>query len=568
MPKPFIQTLVGLSILLMLPLTSHGALTTSANRAQYSPRDNIILKIETDNPSQSPLDTSPLQSQFIILDQKKMMINSYAEGKRSSMVRWELQLRARKSGYLDIPSLTHIQESSEAFSIYIRSNSPTRFLPVTDMPIILDAQLQLDDNYEQALYLYTLNIYSDQPLAAGYQISAPKIPKAQVQLLDQSAVQIIEIRGREYNVIEQRYAIFPKEMGRYIIEGPIFNGSQQDGNQIQVSANNLEINVRARQDFDSANYWLPASNVSIKESWQKNSIVRVGDIIKRQITLTVDGIAAANLPPLITKVPEIINIQNDKLALTDKTNKNGVQGIRVEQQQIQLLERGEITFPEIRIYWWDTNSDSQKSATIKKQILQVLAGVNGESSIEREIAQNSVTPTETPAVQLATDNISWLLWLLGVLALLSSMGWLFNLRKIKQLNERELEGFETITRTSDSDLDPGPAERHREAVIITSRSSELSSFNAKAELNTFQLLGRACLKNDLFSADRRLMEWANQFWYEQQLETIQDIADIANDPALEPLLIQMQQQLNNSGDQQWRGKKLFHLLNPKNILLL
>jgi len=560
MPKPFIQTLVGISILLMLPLASHGALTASANRTQYAPRDNIVLKVETDNPSQSPLDTTPLQSQFIILDQKKMMINSYAEGKRSSMVRWELQLRARKSGYLDIPSLTHNLESSDAFSIYIKSKSPTRFLPVTDMPIILDAQLQLDDNYEQALYLYTLNIYSDQPLATGYTISEPKINKAQVQLLDQSAVQIIEIRGREYHVIEQRYAIFPTEMGRYIIEGPIFNGSQQDGSQIQVRANNLEINVRARQDYDSATYWLPASNVRITESWQKNPTLRVGDIIKRQITLTVDGIAAANLPALITETPETINIQDTKLALTDKTNKNGVQGIRVELQKIQLLERGEITFPKIRIYWWDTNSDSQKSATISKQILKVLPGINGESSIEREIAQNSVAPAEPPSVQLATDDISWLLWLLGVLALLSSIGWLFNLRKIKQLNESELEGFETITKTSDADFDIGPGDNQRQEPIMPSRGAELPSFNAKAELNTFQLLGRACLKNDLLSANRRLLEWANQFWYEQQLENIQDIADIANDSSLELILMEMQELLNIQAQNRWQGRKLFNML--------
>ncbi|MGB1239987.1 MAG: BatD family protein, partial [Pseudomonadales bacterium] len=163
---------------------SHSDFSITTERTQYSPGDSITLMVESTNPSDSPIDLSPLQQDFIVLDQRKLMINSYAEGKRNSTVRWEIQLRSRKSGAVEVPALNYNDEQSESISLFVRSQERSRFLPVSDMPIILDAQISLDDNYEQAQFLYVLNVYSDQPLTPGYTVSAPKIERARVELLD------------------------------------------------------------------------------------------------------------------------------------------------------------------------------------------------------------------------------------------------------------------------------------------------------------------------------------------------------------------------------------------------
>ncbi len=554
MSQRFLTTLVGLLIFFCLIQPVSAQLSISTNRSQFSPQDNIILEVETTNPNKNDLDISPLHSQFLIINQKKIMINSYAEGKRSSIVRWEILLRARRSGYVDIPSLSYNKEASNKLSIFIKSSNRTRFLPISDMPIILDAQLDSDDNYEGALFLYTLNIYSDRPLNPDYQISKPKLANGEVRLLEQSETKKIEIRGKEYNVIEQHYAIFPREMGRYIIEGPIFNGSQHESNNIQVRANNLEINVRTRRDFENKEYWLPAKNVSMEEQWQKTETLKVGDIIYREVTIKVQGIFAKNLPTLITSNPEIIDIKETKVTLTNQISKQGVQGIRTERQKIQLLERGEITVPRIRIYWWDTNTDSQRSSSIDKKILQVMPGANGESSIEREMAQNKSPTLKPQDIITVSTQTPWLIWSLALFALIATLGWIFNLRKMKNIREQQQEGFEIVTKQP---LSPDPEQNNSSTQILSNTSK---SFNAKAELNTFQILGRACIKNDLISTQSRLLEWANQFWYEQKFNEIQEIASAANDPLLSELLTEMQDLLDSYNTSQWQGKATFNRL--------
>ena len=547
--------------------TIQAQLSTQINRTQFAPRDTIILTIETNNPTQSLLDTSPLNANFLLLDKKEMTINSYAEGKRTSIVRWQLQLRARVSGHLEIPSLSYNDDSSQSLSIFIKSNNQTRFLPVSDLPVILDAQIDKDDSYENALITYTLNLYSDRPLQEGYNISPPKLLKGDVTLLEESEISEVEIRGKQYQLLELRYGIFPQEMGRYIIEGPVFQGAQIEGSQLEARANNLEINVRTRQDFENAKYWLPASQVQISEKWSSNGPFKVGDIIEREVTLTAKGTLAEQLPPLIVENPEIVNILDSQTSLSQILNKKGIEGTRIERQSIQLLERGEITFPSIDIYWWDTDRDSQQLSSIDKKILTVQPGENGESSIEREKAQNQNTPTAPNITVIETEN-SWIIWLLVSLLALSGGAWLYRMRRARRLKETQQEAFnsesneqdDTLNEDADvidNEVDTYEEEENEPRIEPTLNTGE---FNAKAELSSFQALGRSCLKNDIISAHGHLLEWASSFWYEQSFEDIADVAKAANNPAINVLLAEMNGCLDEFEANNWQGKELFSLL--------
>ncbi|NQZ33892.1 MAG: BatD family protein [Oceanospirillaceae bacterium] len=551
------KTIAAFLLFFTLPAQVMAQLTVSANRSQYAPGDNIILKVETSNPADKALDLSPLQTAFILLDQKKMMINSYSEGKRTSTARWELQLRARKSGYLEVPSLVHNNETSEPFSLFIKSSSRARFLPVSNLPVILDAQLSTDDSYEKALFLYTLNLYSDRPLAANYSLSPPKINKANVVFLDSTEVQKIDIRGKEYDVQERRYAIFPTEMGRFVIEGPVFNGAQQGSNQILARANNLEINVRARQDFDNTNDWLPATQVTLTNTWHKTPKLMVGDIIEREITLQIQGMAAADIPDIKIAIPEIVKLLSSDSSLSDKIDKNGILGSKVIKQKMQLLERGELTFDALTVHWWDTNDDRSKIKKIDQLILNVMSGPNGESSIEREVAQNLGVDKHNADITIIKTDSSLLLWALVALTVLSSGGWLFNLRKIKRIKDSQAEAFhDNLAKAHQSP--PAETDKSRSKQILKAASGK--SFNAKAELNTFQTLGRSCAKDDLISTHRRLLEWANQYWYEQKLQSIDEISVIAENDTLSQVLSQMQHLLDTHDVSSWQGDALFEAL--------
>jgi len=567
MSKYFLKYFLSALIFLPISNTIQAQLSTQINRTQFAPRDTIILTIETTSPTQSLLDTSPLNANFLLLDQKEMTINSYAEGKRTSIVRWQLQLRARVSGHLEIPSLSYNDDSSQSLSIFIKSNNQTRFLPVSDLPVILDAQIDKDDGYENALITYTLNLYSDRPLQEGYNISPPKLLKGDVTLLEESEISEVEIRGKQYQLLELRYGIFPQEMGRYIIEGPVFQGAQIEGSQLEARANNLEINVRTRQDFENAKYWLPASQVQISEKWSSNGPYKVGDIIEREVILTAKGTLAEQLPSLIVENPEIVNILDSKTSLSQILNKKGIEGTRIERQSIQLLERGEVTFPSIDIYWWDTDRDSQQLSSIDKKILSVQPGENGESSIEREKAQNQNTPTTPNITVIKTEN-SWIIWLLVSLLALSGGAWLYRTRKARRLKETQQEAFNTESNEQDDTLNEDADVIDNEVDTYEEEESEqrieptlnTGEFNAKAELSSFQALGRSCLKNDIIGAHGHLLEWASSFWYEQSFKDIADVAKAANNPAINVLLAEMNGCLDEFEANNWQGKELFSLL--------
>ena len=265
----------------------------------------------------------------------------------------------------------------------------------------------------------------------------------------------------------------------------------------------------------------------------------------------MQGITAAEMPEIKISSPEIVKILSSKVTLSDSIDEKGIRGTKTIRQKIQLLERGELTFDKIAIYWWDTDQDSQKVATIDKNILNVFPGPNGESSIEREVAQNKAAQSTNENIIIIETESSWLIWALIALSAMTSLGWLFNLRKVRRIKDAQAEAFHQ--NIADKNRKPGNA-------TTGSTTLDNENFNAKAELNTFQTLGRACLQNDLISANRRLLEWANYYWYQQPLESIGDIVTLANNDALAALLKDMQHCLDTHDVAQWQGKSLFELL--------
>jgi hypothetical protein len=70
-----------------------------------------------------------------------------------------------------------------------------------------------------------------------------------------------------------------------------------------------------------------------------------------------------------------------------------------------------------------------------------------------------------------------------------------------------------------------------------------------------------CLKDDLLSVNRRLLEWANQYWYQQDFKELSDIAMIADNQKLTQVLSDMQVLLDNHDVAQWQGEELYNLFS-------
>ena len=76
--------------------------------------------------------------------------------------------------------------------------------------------------------------------------------------------------------------------------------SLSNGKPVVARSAEIILNVQPQPASYSGRAWLPASDLSLSESWSQdlNDEVHVGDAITRTITVEADGLTSAQLPTI------------------------------------------------------------------------------------------------------------------------------------------------------------------------------------------------------------------------------------------------------------------------------
>ncbi|MFC6668836.1 hypothetical protein [Marinobacterium aestuariivivens] len=141
----------------------------------------------------------------------------------------------------------------------------------------------------------------------------------------------------------------------------------------------------------------------------------------------------------------------------------------------------------------------------------------------RSAALLALEPTRLePGLQQALDNSRLLIGLLTFTSLVSSLGWLYTFNHLRLMRR------ESRQQAQEEEM------RRRRKLLMA---------HQMAEKNTFQALAMACQQNNPEVAKLRLIEWAQNFWPDQQIFSGEDISDAARSQALDFLILDLEQHL-------------------------
>jgi len=209
--------------------------------------------------------------------------------------------------------------------------------------------------------------------------------------LDTDKQYVAERDGREYVVHEQNFSLFPQSSG-VLTFGPIelrakveVNRSRSQGlfrptQLLKRRSKPVTLNVKPRPSSTRGQWWLPAKNVVLKESWSTDvTAIDAGDTITRTIELIAQGVAAKQLPTI--DVPNVDGLKLYADAANQSTT-NGDQGL-VSTHEVTwavVPERnGDIEVPAIQVNWFDTESGTPQVAELPARTLSVSGLAENES---------------------------------------------------------------------------------------------------------------------------------------------------------------------------------------------
>lgn len=551
----FKQVLFGLLFLVINHTAAAATITASVDRQQINEGESFQLTLEVKGDPDGDPDFSPLESQFEILGRNKSSSMQIINGSISSRLVWELSLMPKQRGELNIPPIAFGADKSNSVKISV-SRARTSQAGSGAKDLFLQVSAEPTQTHVQAQVIYTIRVYVAANITNA-SLSEPSLSDADavVEKLGEDRRFETSYQGQHYQVVERRYAIFPQQSGKLTIAPIVFNAQMiqtsrymlspfpQAGQTRRIQSKAIEIDIKAKPATQTGNAWLPARNVRLEEEWpQEPPEFKVGEAVTRTLTLSADGLTAAQLPEIPANTPAEFKAYPDQPVLNDQKNDNGVIGVRQEKIAMIATQPGVYELPEIKLSWWNTATQKPETARIAKRKIKVLPAAGGTRPTGNK-PENK--PVATPAGPLtinpaplasAKQNTSAGFW--PWLSLFLTTGWLATLIILWRQRRRNIQAA---------------AETHEN--------------NARQELESRKQLEKkikqACLDDNARAAKQAILTWGKTLYPEKDLNSLNDIGKHLGG-AVADELNKLNQALYSHTVHDWHGQSLWDSIQAYN----
>jgi hypothetical protein len=511
----------------MVASDSYAALTAKVDRTVLDSNETLRAELRYDGQvfTGEP-DFGPLIKDFEVLSNNRQQNYSNVNGKTESYTAWTLELRPKRAGILLIPSLTFKKEVSNAIELRVRAAPSNSSANPGTQPIYTETTVDANTPYVGQQVILTHRLYTSVQLR-DFALSELAIDKAVLHRLGDTQYQKV-INGRNYLVLEVKYAIFPQSEGPLIIPSLRFgayevnNRSQfgvfnNRGNQIVRDTEPKSLEVTARPPQASVDGWMPSTSVTMEQRWSGDiDSVTVGEPVTRTITIRAEGLSGAQITPL--QEPQGNNYRGypDQPQLDEIVTTNGLTATRIESLALVPNNSGEITLPAVELIWWDTNSNKRRVASLPSITLQVSPSENNDiAANNNNVMEGANDAMTTLASDASKPKVSFMTNLsLALNALLMTL--------IVTL----LIG------------------RKRKALAARSQQAALSSDSARLNLKQQLRAIESEAKDDNLMAMREaILRWGKTLFAENPPSTLKSLGDLLGNPSISQLFAQLDQQL-------------------------
>ena len=393
-----------------------------------------------ESPDDDP-DFSPLQANFEVLNQSQSSQMSIVNGRATRHISWQLQVMAKKTGTLDIPSIAFGQDASRPFAVTVTHGAVTG-KQGGEANILLEAEAEPKNPYVQAQVILTLRVLSR--VAFNGDLGQPEVSDAVVEKLDEDREYVTLREGVQFKVNERRFVLFPQKSGRLTIPsvnltaqvggssfGPFYRPSTR---QQRLHSDPIDLEVRPIPAQFTGQHWLPATNVELTEQWQPASLkVPGGEPVTRTLMIKAEGAGVGQLPEMNSMDLPVADIRQypDQPVSRESRTESGLVSQREQKTALIATRGGRYTLPAMEVPWWNTVTDQMEVARLPAHELTVSA-VAGEAaapaaspatpaSVAPDATDQALVTAEPP--NATSDRWFWLALLCGLGWLLTGLAW-------------------------------------------------------------------------------------------------------------------------------------------------
>jgi hypothetical protein len=356
--------------------------TAKLDRTSAVVGETVTLTLQTTDPDQSlDTDLSVLQADFDVLNQRSETQMSFVNGRQTASVRLVITLEPKHEGNLQIPALKLPGVTTTPLSLKV--SPPPQLAPGQAEPVFIEVTVQPDSGPYYVLSQVSLmvRIFYQANLTEAA-INPPAPAQAAVRLLDEVPYQS-ERNGERYRVLERRYAIFPERSGTLTIPPLQLSGRLIErpsdrlwqpavrGRRVHVESAPLTLEISPKPDGFSGDFWLPARRITLSQQIADNAELHVGEPVTRTVIIDAVGLEEHMLEePRWPETPGT-RIYPDQPQGISRDDGEWVLGHKEFRYAVVPEMAGELVLPEIRLDWWDTVANRQRTAVLPAHQVEV-----------------------------------------------------------------------------------------------------------------------------------------------------------------------------------------------------
>ena len=473
------------------------------------------------------LDLAALQFDWEILSSSSSTNTSFINGARSTTRTLSLDLLPLRDGILSIPSLSIGGNRTTPIAITV---NPQTVSAGGDDSVRFSIEIDKRDVYIQEQMILTVTIEQAINLD-GAEVTQLELNGAIVEELTRRNFQR-QINGRLWRVTQLRYAIYPQQRGtleipslsltaREVLPGRSLLGARL-GKRFRLSEDAIAVNVKPVPADFPGDVWLPAASLELAQSWSTPpESMEIGESTTRTLTLAAEALLSSQLPSITSMADSSkitgIRVYPDQESSDQIERTEGFLGQRTRSEALVASDSGSWTLPEVRVAWWNTETDSLQFAILPSTTI----------SVGSPVVQSPVQPIDFAAPIQTIVTPVWLNALAG-------LGWLLALLFAYILwRSRDRKAGDVATDNTEETLRP----------LLTAMKASTS-------------------QNDAPATRQLLLRWAT-LQYQQPVRTLDQLKGFCNS-SLADEVSTLETAIYSQGDAAWtRGAALYRAVRDE-----
>ncbi len=530
MVSPLLRFICYLHVVLLLgisvPVLALNSLHSQVDKNPALAGEAITLTVTADaRLAADALNYRELEQYFRVMAPSISQSTQVINGVSAHSTRWSFTLFPLTSGTFTIPSFEINGQRSEPIELTVLAETASANNTANPRELFVEVTLNgSSEIYVQQMLYYDVVIYFSGDLQRG-NLTEPQLEGAEIQRVGQDVEGSALVNGVRYRTITRRYSITPQRSGQFTITPPLFSGEviARDTNRFDYFARSKTVMQEAQpitidvkpQPVDFNGRWLVAGLVTLTEEWQPASVeLKVGEPVTRIITLSAVDVASSQLPDINQQLPEQLRFYQEQPQAKGAERSNRLVAQKIFTTAIIANEAGDLTLPEIRLPWWNSQTLRQEVAVLPARTLQVMGGNPATAPMALAEPSLELTPSVSPWQWNYTSTVLLCCWLFSVA--------LFALK-----------------RTASAKAQVAPVEHSRVPFAD-------------------KVLRQACKTADAKVAAEQLLLWGKA-QFSPSVKSLEQLAQLVADPLFTTELNKLAKQCYGKQQEPWQGITLYQV---------